>query len=226
MFTGLIQGQGEILFLQRLPDQCRLTIRTLFAFPNLTLGESIAVNGACLTAEKGTQEKEQAIFTAYASSETLQRTTLRLLTPGARVNLERALALGDRLGGHIVSGHVDAVAVVRLVESRGDSRLIRLAFPPTLAPEIIEKGSVALDGISLTINACTGETLDVNIIPETWKVTTAANWMPGSQVNIETDVLGKYVRRNLLFRGTLSEEKKTSSGGVSLDLLRENGFLS
>ena len=226
MFTGLIQGQGEVLSLQRLPGQCRLTIRTLFAFPDLTLGESIAVNGVCLTAEKGTQEQKQAIFTAYASAETLQRTNLGLLTPGMHVNLERALAIGDRLGGHIVSGHVDTVATVRLVEPRGDSRLIRFAFPFSFAPEVIEKGSVTLDGISLTINACTDETLDVNVIPETWKVTTAARWTPGAQVNMETDVLGKYVRRNLLFLGTTSGGKAPSSGGVSLDLLRENGFLS
>ncbi len=115
---------------------------------------------------------------------------------------------------------------MRLVESRGASRLIRLAFPSSLAPEVIEKGSVTLDGISLTINACTDETLDVNVIPETWKVTTVAKWTPGTPVNMETDVLGKYVRRNLLFSGKQAGEETPPAGGVSLDLLRENGFLS
>ncbi|HIU16895.1 MAG TPA: riboflavin synthase [Candidatus Avidesulfovibrio excrementigallinarum] len=224
MFTGLVQGQGDILAVERRGQQRRFLLRTRFPIPDMAIGESIAVNGACLTVETGQVLGSCAEFQAYASGETVSRTTLGELAPGCRVNLERALALGDRLGGHIVSGHVDGVAVVRSVEARGDSRRIVLAFPEALAPEVIEKGSVALDGISLTVNACTDTTLEVNVIPETWRVTTVGTWKTGSRVNMETDVLGKYVRRQLRFlNGT--EQAPPSRRGVDFALLRENGFL-
>ena len=223
MFTGLVLGQGEVLSVERRGRQRRFLLRTRFPLPDLTLGESIAVNGACLTVETGQALAAYAEFQAYASEETVSRTTLGDLVSGSCVNLERALALGDRLGGHIVSGHVDGVAVVHSVEARGDSRRIMLDFPATLGPEVIEKGSVTLDGISLTINACTDTTLEVNVIPETWRVTTIQTWRAGSRVNMETDVLGKYVRRQLQFlNGTAPT---ASRHGVDLDLLRENGFL-
>ena len=223
MFTGLVQGQGDILTVERKGDQRRFLLRTRFALPDMAVGESIAVNGACLSVERGQVLESCAEFQAYASGETVFRTTLGDLTPGSCVNLERALALGDRLGGHLVSGHVDGVAVVRRVETRGDSRCIMLTFPEELGPEVIEKGSVALDGISLTINACTETTLEVNVIPETWRVTTVRTWKAGSRVNMETDVLGKYVRRQLQFLGGAAQA--TPKRGVDLDLLRENGFL-
>ena len=223
MFTGLVQGQGSVLAVERRGEQRRFLLRTHFPVPKLTVGESIAVNGACLTVETGQELGSYAEFQAYASGETISRTTLGELAAGSVVNLERALALGDRLGGHIVSGHVDGVATVYSVEARGDSRRIVLAFPETLAPEVIEKGSVALDGISLTINACSDTTLEVNVIPETWRVTTVGRWRTGSRVNMETDVLGKYVRRQLRFLD--SPPQAPSRRGVDLDLLRENGFL-
>ncbi len=223
MFTGLIQGQGELVAVDRLTNQRRFTIRTLYPLSGLEIGESIAVNGVCLTAETIRQEGAHAVFTAYASAETIQRTTLGDLSAGDTANLVRALAWGVWLAGHFVSGHVEIVATAIFMEQRGASRLIRLSFPPALAPEVVEKGSVTLDGISLTINACTTESLDVNVIPETWRVTTVAGWKPGKKVNMETDVLGKYDHHNLKLRTAAPESP--NGRGVSRDLLKENGFL-
>ncbi len=217
MFTGLIQGQGTIEALDFVSDQCRLRIKALYALDCIVIGESIAVNGTCLTVERfhGTT------FEVYASKETLTCTTLGERRCGDCVNLERALALGDRLGGHIVSGHVDCVAQVVQTEMRGESRLIVLSFPERFAPEVVNKGSVTLDGISLTINSCTANTLSVNVIPETWRVTTASAWHVGANVNMETDILGKYVRRNLMPH----TDHTSPSSLVDMNFLREHGFL-
>lgn len=226
MFTGIVNGQGEIVRRESRSTDTRFTIRLLYAVDKLVVGESIAVNGVCLTVETEVGK----VFTAYASAETLSRTTLGVLQAGSRVNLERALAVGDRLGGHIVSGHVDCVASVLAVTPEGESRRIRIGFPETSGPEVIAKGSVALDGISLTINACGMDFLEVNVIPETLKETTAGLWLVGRQVNMETDMIGKYVRRTLesLFSGSslssMREEQKSSPSGMSLAFLRENGF--
>jgi len=223
MFTGLIQGQGEIVAAERFDTQMRIRVRTLFPLPGVAIGESIAVNGACLTVETRQDYADSAVFSAFVSDETLRRTTLGSLIPGARVNLERALAMGERLGGHMVSGHVDAVSTVREVVPKGESRCVTLDFPQELAPEVAAKGSVALDGISLTVNECDLHSLTVNLIPETWRVTTASSWKKGTAVNLETDILGKYVRRCLTLQsaGTLSPK----TGDISLELLRDNGFI-
>ena len=199
----------------------RLRIRTCFPMPGLTIGESIAVNGVCLTVEQGQEHADYAVFSAYASAESLRKTNLGQLISGSNVNLERALALGDRLGGHIVSGHIDAVATIRSIAAEGESRRITLEFPAELAAEVVTKGSVTLDGISLTINDCDEFSLTVNIIPETWHVTTASGWKQGSSVNMETDILGKYVRRCLSLSGTAKTPQKSD---ISLELLRANGF--
>lgn len=234
MFTGIINGRGLVVAAEKTRGEARLTIQARFDLPDLVIGESIAVNGTCLSVENGAAGR----FTAYASGETLARTTLSALKHGSRVNLERALALGDRLGGHIVSGHVDCVATVEQISRAGESRRIRLAFPPAFGPEVIRKGSVALDGISLTVNDCGPNFLEVNVIPETWKETTIADWTPGTSVNLETDVLGKYVRHMLAphvehLAGGTAAASSTARGstperprqhGLSLEFLRENGF--
>lgn len=235
MFTGIINGCGLVVAVKNARTEARLTIQARFDLPDIVIGESIAVNGTCLSVERGAAGR----FTAYASGETMSRTTLAALKPGSRVNLERALALGDRLGGHIVSGHVDCVARVERISPLGESRRIRLAFPSSFGPEVIAKGSVALDGISLTVNDCGPDFLEVNVIPETWRETTVADWTPGTAVNMETDVLGKYVRRMLAphLNGLAGNTGAASSGtggetpaaprregGLSLDFLRENGF--
>ena len=231
MFTGLVQGQGQVVSVQQQGEETRLTVQALFAVEPLVLGESIAVNGVCLTVEScgGRQ------FTAYASAETMRRTNLGGLRTGSSVNLERALAVGDRMGGHIVSGHVDCTAVVASVQTMGQSRCVRLTFPAGYAPEVLSKGSVALDGVSLTINACSGVAdatawLEVNVIPETWRVTTVAHWQSGTRVNMETDVVGKYVRRMLLpwshgQAHTEAEQGAGTSSGITEEFLQRNGFI-
>lgn len=203
--SRIVPGNGE----------SRLTITTLFPPPAWVQGESIAVNGACLSVE--TFDKNA--FTAYASQETLRLTNLGSLQPGRRVNLERALALGDRLGGHLVSGHVDGLAVIENIADAGASKLIRVRFPEEFAAQVIPKGSVTLDGISLTVNACGNDFIEVNVIPETQTATTVGAWKTGRKLNFETDVLGKYVERMLGLRRQEAPESR-----LTLDFLRDNGF--
>lgn len=206
---------GEISRITPASNESRFTIRTLFPAPEWVKGESIAVNGVCLSVE--TFDKES--FTAYASAETLGISALDGLRRGSKVNLERALAMGDRLGGHMVSGHVDAVATVESMTPAGSSLRVRVAFPEEFSSQVIAKGSVALDGISLTINACGQGFLEVNIIPETQQSTTISQWQPGRRINFETDLIGKYVQQMLGAWQTKAPESK-----LSMDFLRENGF--
>lgn len=225
MFTGIIQCEGEVTAVREAAVERRFRIRPDEPFSGLTDGESIAVSGVCLSVE--THDRE--CFTAYASAETVGRTTLGALAAGARVNLERALAVGDRLGGHMVSGHVDCVAVVRSVTRRGESLCCRLDFPAAYGREVIPKGSVALDGISLTVNACGEDFLEVNIIPDTRRRTTMGAWRPGSRINMETDLVGKYVAHMLgpwqAARRAPVSAAGAREGGLSLAVLREAGFL-
>ena len=219
MFTGLIQGQGKIIGLKRSGAEARLTIAPQFALDNIIDGESIAVNGACLSVE----HHSGSDFAAYASAETLSRTTLGALTVGDMVNLERALAVGDRLGGHLVSGHVDTIATVVRVQNRGQSLVCRLRFASEYAPQVIPKGSVTLDGISLTVNDCGKDFLEVNIIPDTQKRTTMLGWKQGVAVNMETDLIGKYVC-NVLGAMQARPSRATAST-ITRDMLQENGFI-
>ena len=220
MFTGIIQCTGELASRTTSGGEARFTIRPRVPLVAPTKGESIAVNGVCLTAESFSG----GAFTAYASAETLSRTTLGAFTPGLTVNLEQALRLDSRLGGHMVSGHVDCVARVASITPAGDSTRYRLAFPAALAHLVIEKGSVALDGISLTVNACGPDFLEVNVIPESWSATTVRLWKEGSQINMETDLVGKYIARMLELRGEGNASARPSSPGVTMDFLREHGF--
>ncbi|MDR2695470.1 MAG: riboflavin synthase [Deltaproteobacteria bacterium] len=214
MFTGIIQGQGRVTEVRRSGRESALSVRALFALEELAAGESVAVNGACLTVESG----GDGLFTAYASEETLSRTNLSLLRPGALVNLERALAIGQRLGGHFVSGHVDCLATVHSVRDAGQSLLIRLAFPQEYGELVIPKGSVALDGVSLTVNNCGDDFLEVNVIPETRRATTLVSWASGTRVNMEADMIGKYVRR------MLAPRRAGARAGLDENFLREHGF--
>lgn len=216
MFTGLVLGMGETVKIQPGSGESRFCFRPLFPAPEWVRGESIAVNGACLTVE----HFDRASFTAYASQETLSLTTLADLRRGDRVNLERALAMGDRLGGHLVSGHVDGVAVVESFSEAGSSRQFRIRLPEEFSPQVIPKGSIALDGISLTVNRCGPGFLEVNVIPETRAVTTVSLWKAGTRLNFETDLIGKYVAGMLAAWKGSSPEKE----GLSMDFLREHGF--
>jgi len=216
MFTGLIAGQGEIVFLNKNSKDARLGIKPSFVFENPVLGESVAINGACLTVESFAD----GILSFYASAETLSCSTLGSFANGDRVNMERALSLGDRLGGHLVSGHIDCVAKLIKVHDIGNSRCFRIAFSAEIAAYIIPKGSIALDGISLTVNACDISFLEVNVIPETWKVTNISQWKEGQRINMETDMIGKYILRSKII-----EQNTNNTSRIDTNFLRENGFL-
>lgn len=216
MFTGLIQGMGRITARTARSGQMRLSVQALFDMPDIVAGESIAVSGACLTVE----EPGKNAFSAYASAETLARSTLGGLGQGDRVNLERALALGDRLGGHLVSGHVDCLARVTRISPAGESTRFELAFPPAFAALVVPKGSVALDGVSLTVNDCTTDSLTVNVIPTTQRETTISLWRTGTAVNMETDFIGKYVARML----DPFVRAAGAPSAITPEFLREHGF--
>jgi riboflavin synthase len=220
VFTGLTLGQGEIS--RRLPQgpEFELSISADFDWrPSLETGESIAVSGVCLTV---TSISGPRGFTAFASAETLRLSTLGRVR---RVNLERALPLGGRLGGHLVSGHVDCVARIEALTPAGGSLRVRVRFPDAHSALVIPKGSVALDGVSLTINRCGRDFLEVNLIPETRRATTLGAWKAGLAVNMETDLIGKYVARTLAAWKDASPGRDALSGGnLDMDFLRENGY--
>ncbi len=218
MFTGLVQGTGKVLQKRTTGQETRFTITPQYALEDIQLGESIAVNGVCLTVEAF----DRTSFEAYASAETMSRTNLGALSTCSRVNMERAMAAGDRFGGHLVTGHIDCLATVETVRPIGQSRLFRLSFPEEFGLLVVPKGSVALDGISLTVNTCTATHLEVNIIPATWQETTLSLWQAGTAVNMETDIIGKYVQRMLsAWAGSVGTQ---SGSNIDMDFLRRHGF--
>ncbi|MBQ4077255.1 MAG: riboflavin synthase [Mailhella sp.] len=228
MFTGLVEGQGRVTAMEKRGGDLLFRFHPLFAFDKPEIGESVACNGVCLTVEKWLPAGPE--FTAFASAETASCTNLGGLRVGSLVNMERAMQMGDRFGGHIVSGHVDCVAHVESMTEVGGSRRMRMAFDAQWSGEVVPKGSVTLDGISLTVNRCGAGWLEVNIIPETWRVTTAASWKPGAAVNMETDVIAKYVK-NLLQpyaggagQGGAPAQEKPAESRVTMDFLLKNGF--
>ena len=201
MFTGIISDIGNVLEIEPRGDT-RLTIACGYDPGTIAIGASIACSGICLTAIEAGRRDGRSFFVVEASAETLQRTTLAQWRPGTRVNLERPLKLGDELGGHIVSGHVDGLAEIVAIEREGDSRRFRFRVPPGLAPFIAPKGSVALDGISLTVNEVEGDNFGVNVIPHTLSVTAWGEAEPGQAVNVEVDMLARYVARQREFSPT------------------------
>ena len=195
MFTGLIEELGTVVGVEQVPEGIRLSVATRFA--DLKHGDSVAVDGACLTAV----QLEPGRFTADVSSETLRKTTLGALAQGHRVNLERPMALGERLGGHLVLGHVDGVGEIVSREAVGEGVRFLLRLPEGFARLVVGKGSIALDGISLTVNELLDpDCISLFIIPETLRATTWGGKGPGARVNVETDILGKHVARLLQFR--------------------------
>ena len=216
MFTGLIESVGTVRSFGQQGGSAQLEIASSLVNDNLQLGESIAVNGACLTVVQWDQNS----FTVDVSPETLECTTLGALKANQPVNLERALRLSDRLGGHLVSGHIDCIATVK--RRYRDQNAIRFEFTVSAdaARYIVEKGSIAVDGISLTVNTAEGDMFSVAVIPHSLEKTTLIDCREGAQVNIETDLLGRYVERLLQV-----QNEKTEKGGVDLDFLAKNGFL-
>jgi riboflavin synthase len=191
MFTGLIQDVGKIASLQLSKRSAVLAVETSLSMRSMKLGASIAVNGACLTVMK----KGKNTLTVDVSPETLNRTSLAKLGIGSLVNLERSLRLQDGLGGHLVTGHVDGVAVVESIETQGEFTFFTFRIPAQLGAFLVSKGSVAVDGISLTINECSRRRFSVAIIPFTLKHTNLRARRVGDKVNIETDLIGKYVQK-------------------------------
>ncbi len=209
MFTGIVEDVGTVVDAARDRLGARLTVATTALDAGaLAAGESIAVDGACLTVLERSAPAAGAgggRFAVYASAETLARTTLGERGPGDRVNLERALRLGDRLGGHLVLGHVDAVGTVASVRPEGESLRVRVAVPRALARYLVVKGSIAVDGVSLTINDLEdgpeATVVGVTLVPYTRDHTTLGSKMPGTRVNIEADMLAKHLERLAFFRG-------------------------
>lgn len=197
MFTGLVSAKASVAARRTTPGGAVLTVERPPAYADAALGESIAVSGVCLTVVPPLDPKT---LTFDVSPETLARTTLGGLAPGARVNLERALLPTDRLGGHVVAGHVDGTSEVLAVATAGDSWTFTFGLPPALARYAVEKGSIAVDGISLTIAALREGSFDVAVIPHTFAETTLGDRRAGDRVNLEVDLLGKYVERLLAAR--------------------------
>ena len=196
MFTGLIEGMGRVRAVAPAPGLSRLTVDTPFPAGELALGESVAVDGVCLTVTACTP----AGFAVDAVAETLHRTTLGGLGPDDPVNLERALRVGDRLGGHLVQGHVDGTAAVRELSRRGGDVRLVVELPEALRPYVALKGSIALSGVSLTVASVEAETFAVALIPETLARTTLGRAAPGVRLNVEVDLLARYLEGLLRVR--------------------------
>jgi riboflavin synthase len=196
MFTGIIEELGTVRSIEERGENARLVIGAQVVTEGTNHGDSIAVNGVCLTALDVSEDS----FAADVSRETLQRSTLGNLKPGTQVNLERAVTPATRLGGHIVQGHVDARGQFAGVEDHGESWTLKIGFPKEIERYLVFKGSIAVEGISLTIAALADGYFEVAIIPKTWEVTNLSHLKSGDSVNLEVDVIGKYVERLLAFR--------------------------
>ena len=196
MFTGIIEELGRVRSVESQGENARIVIEARTVIEGTNHGDSIAVNGVCLTALDITPDS----FAADVSKETLQRSTLGRLKPASPVNLERAVTPATRLGGHIVQGHVDATGRFLEAIDHGGSWTVRIAYPPEIAPYLVFKGSVTVEGISLTVAALADDHFDIAVIPKTWEMTNFSQLRPGDEVNLEADVIAKYVERILDFR--------------------------
>lgn len=210
---------GKIKKIYRGPDSARITIEGEKVLSDVKLGDSIAVNGICLTVVVFTDR----FFEVDVMAETLRKTNLAELKPGDRVNLERALRVGDRLGGHIVSGHIDGVGVISRQQREDIAVITEIKAPAEVMRYVVRKGSVAIDGISLTVVDCTDEAFQVSLIPHTAMLTTLGYKKQGDRVNLESDIIGKYVERLLGFTANTGPTGKSPE--LSLDFLAQNGFI-
>jgi riboflavin synthase len=201
MFTGIVEELGTVAQLEQQSDAVRLTVRAATVLADAEPGDSIAVNGCCLTVSERTEHS----FTADVMAETLAKTGLGALGTGDRVNLERAVTAGTRLGGHLVQGHVDAVAHVVRRDPGEHWDVVTVSLPDQLAPYLVDKGSITVDGVSLTVVEVGNDAFTVSLIPETLRRTTLGFREPGDAVNLEVDVIGKYVARQLQLRGAAQE---------------------
>ena len=221
MFTGIIEGLGTISAIRASGQGRRLTITSDFVMDQTGIGDSIAVDGACLTAVVVAGRR----FEVDVSPETLEKTTLGSSKVAQRVNLERALRLSDRLDGHLVSGHIDDTGVIKARQTSGNATNITIGVAESVARYLIRKGSVAVDGISLTINECDAASFSVSIIPHTGFVTTIGFKKVGEAVNIETDMIGKYVERFVGGRRNQESGSGDAGSGIDMQFLAKTGFL-
>ncbi|HMQ03125.1 MAG TPA: riboflavin synthase [Pyrinomonadaceae bacterium] len=215
MFTGLIEEVGSVRSLKKAGGGSRITIAAEAVSEGTSDGDSISVNGVCLTA----LNVRQGEFSADLSPETLDRSTLGRLLPGSPVNLERAVTPSTRLGGHFVQGHVDGRGTLISAVQSGDFWTVSIAFPPELARFFVHKGSVAVEGISLTIAELRVSEFDIAVIPKTWQLTNLSSLAPGDPVNLEADVIAKYVERLM----GVSETSKPSNG-LTVESLKKHGL--
>jgi riboflavin synthase len=207
VFTGIIEEIGAVTAIETSGDGVRLSVRAPLATSDASHGDSISVNGVCLTVV----DSDDASFTVDVMRQTLDMSTLADLAPGRPVNIERATSVGTRLGGHVVQGHVDGTGVIREVRPGERWRVLRVGVPANLAPLVVDKGSIAIDGVSLTVSAVSDAGapepwLEVSLIPETLEATTLAERVPGDAVNLETDILARHVQRMLAFTATPPSE--------------------
>jgi len=215
MFTGIIENKGKVLRVEFQGQEKKLTLQLPFDLTEVQPGDSININGSCLTV---VGKKGQTIELDL-SPETLQKTTLAKVKEGDKVNIERALRLSDRLGGHIVTGHIDGIgAITERIQER-DFLHLRIRIPQSVSRYVVQKGSIAIDGISLTVNEYRGEEISLTLIPYTLEKTTLINKKVGDEVNVEADILGKYVEKMLDREG---EKPK----GIDLSFLKEHGFIN
>ncbi len=214
MFTGLIEGKGKLVRIERRVEGKRLTIEFPSHLTEIQLGDSISINGACLTVV----EKSGQLVKFDLSGETIKRSLLGELREGDKVNLERALRLSDRLGGHFVTGHIDGIGVITGIRRERDFVMMSVRVPENVIRYVVPKGSIAIEGISLTVNEVREKEILLTLIPYTLEKTTLMDKREGDRVNLEADLLGKYVER-------LIKPKSGKVEGISLGFLREHGFV-
>lgn len=215
MFTGIVEEVGTVRSVQRGSTSSFIEIQAHTVLEGTKLGDSIAVNGVCLTVT----ELGRDSFRADVMNETISRSSLGSLRSGSPVDLERAMAAGGRFGGHIVSGHIDGTGTITDIKKDGIAHWYTVSAPPGIMRYIVEKGSIAIDGISLTVARVTEGTFSVSIIPHTAAQTVLSHKKAGDTVNLENDIIGKYVEKLMK-----PAEEKTSSGGITMDFLANNGF--
>jgi riboflavin synthase len=212
MFTGIVEEKGKVVRVEPRGQGKRLKLSIPLRLTDIQLGDSINVNGACLTVV----EISTPVIGVDLSTETLQKTTLSDLKEGDFVNLERALRLSDRLGGHIVTGHIDGMGTIAELRREGDFLQMKIRAPQSVSKYVVQKGSIAVDGTSLTVNECRGDLIELTLIPFTLEKTVLINKKVGDRVNLEGDILGKYVEKML---------DRNPSERVTLSFLREHGFI-
>lgn len=215
MFTGLIEEIGVLKELSKGAKSAQLTISANKVLQDIRIGDSVSTNGVCLTIVHFSSKS----FTVDVMPETMRRSNLKNLKPGSKINLERALKLGDRLGGHIVSGHIDGVGLVRAIEAEDNATWVTIEAGLEIMKYIIEKGSIAIDGTSLTVAYVDNNAFKVSIIPLTKDETTLLSKKIGDEVNLECDMVGKYIERFTMFNGD-----NNRPSGMNMDFLKENGF--